>query len=178
MKTSKNMLCGVPPSDLSRNTDINHRGVLTWFAMQIRVRGRNRSVFRRSQTMRLCYLTPFLFIIFTLNTILYRNTWSKHRVGDVAVLLLLMTLKWLRNQRNFEYHVVWFHLFTTTGQRGKLLIIWKNILYLWFSHFTLTETHRCQNFFLSLYFNKKDSQCGRCWHIYLDRNRLKNCWLR
>ena len=62
MKTLKNMLCGVPPSGLSRNTDINHRGVLTWFAMQIRVRGGNGSVFRRSQIMRLCYLTPFLFI--------------------------------------------------------------------------------------------------------------------
>ena len=24
----------------------------------------------------------------------------------------------------------------------------------------------------------RDSQCGRCWHIYLNRNRLKNCWLR
>ena len=62
MKTLKNMLCGVPPSDLSRNTDKNHRGVVTWFAMQIRVSGGNRSVFRRSQIMRLCYLTPFLFI--------------------------------------------------------------------------------------------------------------------
>ena len=30
---------------------------------------------------------------------------------------------------------------TTTGQRGKLYE--KNILYLWFSNFTSTETHRC-----------------------------------
>ena len=31
----------------------------------------------------------------------------------------------------------------------------KNILNIWFSHFTLTETHRCENYSLSLYFNKK-----------------------
>ena len=29
-KTLKHMFCGVPPSDLSRNMDIDHRGVLTW----------------------------------------------------------------------------------------------------------------------------------------------------
>ena len=34
-----------------------------------------------------------------------------------------------------------------------------NILYIWFSHFTLTETHRCWNYSLSLYFNKKDCSC-------------------
>ena len=32
----------------------------------------------------------------------------------------------------------------------------KNILYIWFSHFTLTKTHRCKNHSLSLYFNKKN----------------------
>ena len=31
----------------------------------------------------------------------------------------------------------------------------KNILHIWFSHFTLTETHRCLNYSLLLYFNKK-----------------------
>ena len=30
----------------------------------------------------------------------------------------------------------------------------KNILYVWFSHLTLTETHRWLNYSLSLYFNK------------------------
>ena len=35
----------------------------------------------------------------------------------------------------------------------------KNILYIWFSHFTLTEKDRCQNFSLSLNYNKKDSPC-------------------
>ena len=33
----------------------------------------------------------------------------------------------------------------------------KNILYLWFSHFTSTEAHRCLNYSLSLYFNKKQT---------------------
>ena len=37
---------------------------------------------------------------------------------------------------------------------------YKNILHIWFSHFTLTETHWCKNHFMSLYFNKKGS---RCW---------------
>ena len=71
-----------------------------------------------------------------------------------------------------EYHVVWLHYDRSTWE-----VIWKNILYLWISHFTLTETHRCENYFLSLHFNKKDSQCGQCWHIYLNRNRLKNSWI-
>ena len=53
----------------------------------------------------------------------------------------------------------------------------KNILYLWFSYFTLTGTRQCYNYFLSLYFNKNNAQCGRCWHIYLNWNRLENCWI-
>ena len=32
---------------------------------------------------------------------------------------------------------------------------WDNILYFWFPHFTSIETHRCQNFSLSLFFNIK-----------------------
>ena len=35
----------------------------------------------------------------------------------------------------------------------------KNILYIWFLHFTITEKDRCLNYSLSLYFNKKDSPC-------------------
>ena len=31
-KTLKGMICGVPPSDLSRNVDIKHWGVLTWIS--------------------------------------------------------------------------------------------------------------------------------------------------
>ena len=33
----------------------------------------------------------------------------------------------------------------------------KNILYIWFSHCALTETHRWYNYSLSLYFNKKQN---------------------
>ena len=36
---------------------------------------------------------------------------------------------------------------------------YKNILHIWFSHFTLTETHWCKNYFMLLYFNKKGSPC-------------------
>ena len=64
-KTLKRMFCGVPTSNLSRNMDIDHRGVLTWIYdanPSSPVHGGNRSVFCRSQIMRLCYLTPFLFI--------------------------------------------------------------------------------------------------------------------
>ena len=61
MKTLKNIFCGVPPSDLSRIMDINHRGVLTWI-YDADPSSENKSVFRRSQIIRLCYLMPFLFI--------------------------------------------------------------------------------------------------------------------
>ena len=63
-----------------------------------------------------------------------------------------------------EYHVVW-HLTSlrqaTELHRGNDM---KNILYIWFSHFTLTETHRCQNYSLSLYQKKKNLPR---WPIYL-----------
>ena len=45
-----------------------------------------------------------------------QNTWSQHRIEDVALFLLLMSLEWLRNQGNLS--TVW-HGFTPTGQRGK-----------------------------------------------------------
>ena len=62
-KNIKRMFCGVPPSDLSRDMDIHHRGVLTWiYVANIRFHGGNRSVFRSSQIMRLCYMTSFLFM--------------------------------------------------------------------------------------------------------------------
>ena len=52
----------------------------------------------------------------------------------------------------------------------------KNILYIWFSHFTLlTEIHWCQNYSLSLYFNKK--RLSVLTHLPGNRNHLKNCWI-
>ena len=56
---------------------------------------------------------------------------------------------WLRNQQETprSTHVVWLNC-------GRPTWDIKNILYIWFSYFTLTETHRCQNYFM-LYFNKK-----------------------
>ena len=47
-------------------------------------------------------------------------------------------------------HVAWLH-----SNRPIWEMIWKNILSIWFSHFTWTETHRWSNFSVSLYFNKK-----------------------
>ena len=61
------MFCGVPPSDLSRNVDIAHRGVLmnlrckAVFTAEIGQYSSIELLSRRSQIMRLCYLTPFLF---------------------------------------------------------------------------------------------------------------------
>ena len=47
-----------------------------------------------------------------------------------------------------EYHVVW-HL--TSLRQANIGNDMKNILYISFSNFALTETHRCQNYPLSLY---------------------------
>ena len=65
--TLKRMFCGVPPSDFSRNMDIAHRGVLmnlrckAVFTAEIGQYSGIELLSRRSQIMRLCYLTPFLF---------------------------------------------------------------------------------------------------------------------
>ena len=63
--TLKRMFCGVPSSDLSRNMDIAHRGVLmnlrceAVFTAEIgQYSGIELLSRRRSQIMRLCYLTP------------------------------------------------------------------------------------------------------------------------
>ena len=68
-KTLKCMFCGVPPSDLSRNVDIKHRGVLTWNSDSSPispVHGKNRSVFRtyvaENEIVCWCYLMPFMFV--------------------------------------------------------------------------------------------------------------------
>ena len=65
--------------------------------------------------MRLCYLTPFLFIFLQKTPYFAKNTWSQHRIEDVAVFLLLMSLKWLCNPGNLSTT----HGFTPTGQHGK-----------------------------------------------------------
>ena len=67
--------------------------------------------------------------------------------------------KWWRNRENLSG--MWFD---RRSDRGPVLGLtlrqanagndMKNILYVWFSHFTLTETHRWWNYSLSLYFNK------------------------
>ena len=47
--------------------------------------------------------------------------------------------------------------------RGMWEMIWKNIHYIWVSHFTWKETHRCWKYSLSLYFNNTACQWGMCW---------------
>ena len=77
--------------------------------------------------------------------ILCKNTWSFHRIEDVAVFLLLMSLKWLHNQGNLS--TAWCNGVCHSGmaslRQANVGNDMKNILYLWFSHFTLTETHWC-----------------------------------
>ena len=86
----ENMFCGVPLSDLSRNMEINRRGVMTW--------------------------------IYDAEIVFWRHSYlSKHRIGDVAILLLLMILKWMCNQGNFS--TTWYG-FITTGQRRKFYEIY------------------------------------------------------
>ena len=63
---------------------------------------------------------------------------------------LLMTLKWLRNNKTWVRSM--WHDCTPTGNMVNDM---KNILSIWFSHFTVTETHRWYNESLSLHFNKK-----------------------
>ena len=61
-------------------------------------------------------------------------------------------------------HEIWvprtWYDFTPPG-RGK----WyeKNIHYIWFSHFTSTESHQCWKYSLSLYFIKNSFSIRLCW---------------
>ena len=54
--------------------------------------------------------------------------------------------------------------------------VMKNILYVWFSHFTLTETHRWWNYSLSLYFNKNNSPVF-CWPISVLATSKPSRWI-
>ena len=85
-KTLKRMFCGAPPSDLSRNLDSDHRGVLTWIYdanLSSPVHGGNRSVFRRSQVMEFVLFDTIPVHIFTKNAILCKDTWSQQWIEDV-----------------------------------------------------------------------------------------------
>ena len=57
----------------------------------------------------------------------------------------------------FEYHVGWFH------SARPWEMIWKNIHYIWFSHFTLIQSHWCWKYSLSLYFIKNSFSISLCW---------------
>ena len=53
----------------------------------------------------------------------------------------------------------------------------KNIHYIWFSHFTLTESHRCWKFSLSLYFIKDSFSISLCWPTAWQLKLSLNCWV-
>ena len=145
--TLKRMFCGVPPSDLSRNMDIAHRGVLknlrckAVFTTEIGQYSGIELLSRRSQIMRLCNMTPFLFKYLhktpyyreildrNIESEMYFCCWWVSPVSDCAI-----------NQGNF---------------RITREMICKNILYVWFLHFTLTEAHRCLNIFPVVVFQYK-----------------------
>ena len=82
---------------------------------------------RRSQIMRLCYLTPFLFK-YLHKTPYYREILDRNIESE------MFYCWWVSPVSDCAIR-------ETSDQRGK----WyeKNIFYVWFSHFTLTEAHRC-----------------------------------
>ena len=58
--------------------------------------------------------------------------------------------------RKIVYNMVWLHSNRPTSE------VKKYILYIWFSHFTLTVTHRCYNY--SMWYIKKILPCWPiCW---------------
>ena len=146
--TLKHMFCSVPPSDLIRNMNIDHGGVLTWTWIY----DADGSVFTMG-------IGQFWVIGHrSWNCVIWRHSCSyiyiKHHTIEKylieasnrrCIFLLMMSLAWLRNKQIMETWVPsgvtslrhWWQL----DQRGK----WykKNIIYLWFSHFTLTGAHQC-----------------------------------
>ena len=114
----------------SRNMDIAHRGVLmnlrceAVFTAEIGQYSGIELSSRRSQIMRLCYLTPSLFK-YLHKTPYYREMLDRNIESEIS--LMSLPGKWLRNQGNFR------------PTREMI----ENILYVWFSHFTFTEAHRC-----------------------------------
>ena len=82
-------------------------------------------------------------------------------VYDVLPLRLTTVLAVMAQSGKLEYHVVW-HSDRPIGNAGNDM---ENILYVWFSHFTLTETHRWLIYSLSLYFNKNKNSPVFCWPI-------------
>ena len=101
-KTLKCMFCGVPPSDLSRNVDIKHWGVLIWISDSSPFHGKNRSVFRqylrrKNEIVYWCYLTPFMFICSVAYRYVYLNPYWEgytniYRVFGIILLAIPPTV--------------------------------------------------------------------------------------
>ena len=151
------MFCGVPSSDLSRNMDIAHRGVLmnlrceAVFTAEIGQYSGIELLSRRSQIMRLCYLTPSLFK-YLHKTPYYREMLDRNIESEIS--LMSLPGKWLRNQGNFR------------PTREMI----ENILYVWFSH--LKSAGPCiTNVFATR--RKNFSQ----WHCSFQR-KLRSHWLK
>ena len=91
--TLKRMFCGVPSSDLSRNMDIAHRGVLmnlrceAVFTAEIGQYSGIELLSRRSQIMRLCYLTPSLFK-YLHKTPYYREMLDRNIESEISLMSL------------------------------------------------------------------------------------------
>ena len=152
------MFCGVPSSDLSRNMDIAHRGVLmnlrckAVFTAEIGQYSGIELSSRRSQIMRLChltlcYLTPSLF------KYLHKTPYYREMLD--------------RNIESEMYFYCWWvspvsdcAIRETSDQRGK----WLKTFFTFDFHILLLQRHtdariipcRC----ISI---KKDFQWGSCW---------------
>ena len=145
------MFCGVPSSDLSRNMDIAHRGVLmnlrceAVFTAEIGQYSGIELLSRRSQIMRLWYLTPSLFK-YLHKTPYYREMLDRNIESEIS--LMSLPGKWLRNQGNFR------------PMREMI----ENILYVWF---LLLQRHTDARIIPCRISIKKDFQWGPCWEPIL-----------
>ena len=85
-KTLKCMFCGVPPSDLSRNVDIKHRGVLTWISDSSLFHGKNRSVFRTYviHVLMQCCLSICIFISISRGLYQYISSYWHQTFNDFS----------------------------------------------------------------------------------------------
>ena len=147
------MFCGVPSSDLSRNMDIAHRGVLmnlrceAVFTAEIGQYSGIELLSRRSQIMRLCYLTPSLFK-YLHKTPYYREMLDRNIKSEIS--LMSLPGNWVSDCAIRE----------TSDQRGK----WLKTFFTFDFHILLLQRHtdariipcRC----ISV---KKDFQWGPCW---------------
>ena len=92
-KALKCMFCGVPPSDLSRNVDLKHRGVLTWISDSSPISQQNdRSVFRTyvAENEIVCWCYFFMFICSVAYRYVYLNPYGEGYTNIYRVIGIIL----------------------------------------------------------------------------------------